>query len=336
MLPVLCACFFHLLTAEAANMRMEVSEDADIRVATDATSLLQRQSSRTNTFASATRAVQQESLDISNRFAHAAKSSPAGGVTNQLFKSFEICGQCTNFLRFGESSDGGYLMCQDGLSKDKLTAAYSIGVEQHDKWSDDVVKHLSIPVNQFDCTVSSSPATCKGCKFYKKCLVAADGQHPVPGHENEGWSLSQALTETAHGDAPDGSLLMKMDIEGSEWPILASEPPAALKKFGQLILEFHWLEKEDKHPMYLQAMQHVLAAGFKVAHLHGNNYGSPSYKDGPMYTKGGLSIPCVLEVTFVHSGARPNGCATDQVYEAKDSPNAPGMAELPMAHFADA
>jgi len=267
---------------------------------------------------------QKQSLELDKRLAAAAKQLPEG-VTKKFLETFKICGQCKNFKRFGEANDGGYLMCMDGL-QEGVGAAYSLGVEQHDKWSADVVSTLGITVNQFDCTVEVPASDCAGCKFFKKCIVSADGQHPVPGHENEGWSLMQALNETSQGSSADGSLLMKMDIESSEWPIYASESPDVLKKFGELIVEFHGLHNEARHPEYLQAMQHILAAGFKVAHLHGNNY------EG-MYELGSSTIPRVIEVTFIHGAARPDGCSTEQLYQTLDAPNNPGTAELPMTHL---
>lgn len=269
--------------------------------------------------------VQQQSVQLSHHLDLMANAMPEGSATKSLFESYRICGQCSSFQRFGEANDGGYLMCMDGLNHGSVRAAYSLGVEHHDQWSQDVVSRLGATVNQFDCTVPASD--CKGCKFFKKCIVAADGKHPVPGHETEGWSLAQALAETAQSDAPAGSLLMKMDIESSEWPIYAAEPPEVLQKFGELIVEFHNLQDTQKHPLYLQAMQHILSAGFKVAHLHGNNYGS-------MYETGATKIPEVVEVTFIHGDAKPGGCSADQIYNRLDAPNNPTADELPLSHMA--
>jgi len=271
---------------------------------------------------------QKQSLELDKRLAAAAKQLPEG-VSKKFLETFKICGQCKNFKRFGEANDGGYLMCMDGL-QEGVGAAYSLGVEQHDKWSADVVSTLGITVNQFDCTVEVPASDCAGCKFFKKCIVSADGENPVPGHEDEGWSLKQALKETSQESAADGSLLMKMDIESSEWPIYASESPDVLKKFGELIVEFHGLQDEYlnekwNHAVYLKAMEHILAAGFKVAHLHGNNYQD-------MYEVGDTTIPKVLEVTFIHGAARPDGCSSSQIYHDLDAPNN-GGPELPMAHI---
>lgn len=268
---------------------------------------------------------QQQSLSLAKLFADAEWAMPEASETKQLFESFKICGQCKSFARWGEPHDGGYLMCMDGLKQGSVSAVYSLGVEHHDQWSEDVAKSLGLTVHQFDCTVGGS--ACKVCQFHKKCIVSSDGQHPVPGHESEGWSLMQAIAETGQANAADNSLLMKMDIEGSEWAVYAAEPPEALKKFGQLIMEFHQLGDTSRHAEYLQAMTHLLSAGFKVAHLHGNNF------EG-MVQDGATLIPNVLEVTFIHGKARPDGCLADQDYNTLDAPNRPGVAELPKAHIA--
>jgi len=270
--------------------------------------------------------VQQQSTDLAAALPAAARATPEEQTTTKaLLESFAICGQCNSLKRFGEANDGGYLMCMDGLQPGSTRAAYSLGVEHHDQWSADVISNLGLSVNQFDCTVASSE--CTACTFFKKCVVSADGAHPLPGHEDEGWSLQQVLAETNQTDAPDGSLLMKMDIESSEWPIYATESPAALKKFGELIVEFHGLEQEVNHPQYYQAMQHILAAGFKVAHLHGNNYAG-------MYQQSFGNIPNVVEVTFVHGAAREGGCDKTQIYDVTlDAPNNPSAPEMQMAHL---
>lgn len=266
------------------------------------------------------------SLELGHVLAGLAIDPAQSSETQQLFQSFRICGQCSSFRRFGEPHDGGYLMCMDGLKEHQLKAAYSFGVEHHDQWSEDVVKEFGVTVNQFDCTVDSS--SCKGCKFFKKCIVSQDGMHPGPRGKENDWNMAQALEQTSQANASDGSLLLKMDIEGSEWPVYATEQAETLKKFGQIIVEFHWIQKADKHAEYLKAVQHILAAGFKVVHLHGNNYAG-------MYTVNTKTIPDVLEVTFAHSAARPDGCSSDQDMQQLDAANNPSSPELPLAKLSD-
>jgi len=268
---------------------------------------------------------QKKSVNLLSCLATWAETMREGDVSRSLLNSFRICGQCNQFARFGEEHDGGYLMCMDGLKDRTVNAVYSMGVLDHDQWSDDVANALHVNVNAFDCTVDSS--ACVGCKFYRKCIVSADGQHPVLYHEQDGWTLQEALEQTSQAGAPDGSLLMKMDIEGSEWPLYATEHTDALKKFGQIIVEFHSFSSTDKHPEYLKAVKNILDAGFRVVHLHGNNWER-------MYHYDDLQIPEVLEVTFANGQARPDGCLSDQVLESLDNTNNPNAAELPMAHLA--
>jgi len=267
------------------------------------------------------------SLEYSRQFASFASDMPEG-VAKSLFDSFRICGQCNSFQRFGGSHDGGYLMCMDGIDKKSVMAAYSLGVCNKDQWSEDVSKYFGTKVNMFDCTVSDMPKfeKCPSCEFFKKCIVSADGKNPVPHHESEGWSLEQAISETGQAKAKDGSLLLKMDIEGSEWAIWAAEPPEQLKKFGQIIVEFHNLGVEGRYPEYLQAVQHIFAGGFKIAHLHGNN-------NCGLIHRGSNSIPNVVEVTFVRSEARPNGCSTDEIRDKLDEDNIAKKPTQPAAHL---
>lgn len=57
---------------------------------------------------------------------------------------------------------------------------------------------------------------------------------------------------------------MKMDIEFGEWSALIDSDMATLKKSRQIGIEFHWLERDENHKTYLDAMQALHHAGFKV------------------------------------------------------------------------
>jgi len=267
---------------------------------------------------------------LSDHLSAVAKAHPAGSPTAELFQSFRICGRCAEFKRFGETHDGGYLTCMDRLGASGIREAYSLGVEHHDKWSDDASQELGIPVNQFDCTVSQGTG-CKTCEFFPRCIVGEglEATASIPGMNSEPWTLHRALVETGQGRAPDRSLLMKVDIEASEWPLFATASPSVLKKFQQIIVEFHWLSNSAKHDEYLEALQRIHAAGFMVVHLHGNN-------NGGMYEDGGLSVPDVLEVTFVSGAEQLGECKQDQEFiPGLDHRNNIDAKELPPAHLAE-
>eukprot|EP00429_Kryptoperidinium_foliaceum_P072349 CAMPEP_0176057522 /NCGR_PEP_ID=MMETSP0120_2-20121206/28650_1 /TAXON_ID=160619 /ORGANISM="Kryptoperidinium foliaceum, Strain CCMP 1326" /LENGTH=316 /DNA_ID=CAMNT_0017391033 /DNA_START=63 /DNA_END=1013 /DNA_ORIENTATION=- len=267
----------------------------------------------------------QGAADISTSLGRLSGHSSLDPVTRHFLASLRVCGACDSFRRLGEAHDGGYLTCMDGWAQGGVKAAFSMGVEHHDKWSQDMSALLKggsgrTVLHQFDCTVSSGQA-CPGCEFHKICIAAENATE-----KQDFWSLSQVLKHTGLENTPDRSLIMKMDIEAAEWPILSSERTDVLQKFRQVILEFHWLNQEAKHKQYDAAVQTLLQAGFSVVHIHGNNCG------GGMYSVPGssVSVPNVLEVTFV-ADARRIECQNRQTISPLDADNAANIDSLPMA-----
>eukprot|EP00435_Cladocopium_sp_Y103_P003406 s6634_g1.t1 len=157
---------------------------------------------------------------------------------------------------FGEEHDGGYLHCLDSLRPSTLRAAYSMGVEQHDQWSLDVFKAFNIPIFQNDCAVSHPAQTCEKYQFFPTCLSSKCSSNLG----KTSWTLKEAIEQSKTLDAPDRSLLMKMEIEFGEWPTLTDSDMATLKNFRQLVIE-----KEENHETYLQAMQALRHADASTA-----------------------------------------------------------------------
>jgi len=251
------------------------------------------------------------------------------GPTKSLLHSFKICGQCQSFQRLGEANDGGYLTCVDGLTDGHMKGALSMGIKQHDKWSLDVFNLLKVPVVQFDCTVSHPPVqNCPSCQFFQACIKAPSGAGAVAGKQN--WALQHALDASGLGQTPERSLVMKMDIEGSEWPIFAEMVSGGagnvLKKFQQVAVEFHGMDQTHMHTQYLQAMQHLLDAGLRVVHVHGNNFGGT-------YWEGACSMPNVVEVTFLAGAQASPGCCDPQPHALDAVNNPANPVELPSAHL---
>jgi len=277
--------------------------------------------------------------------------SVAPGATHDFLKTLRICAPCQKYERFGEDNDGGYVMCADGLDKG-LVAAYSYGINGFDGWGMAIASRFKIPLNEYDCTSSKRPKVCKGCKvnFHGECILNNNGDaaaeasmmHGVgdaraaDGEGEAGTTsvvsaasfktLTQMLKESGNANAKERSLMLKIDVESAEWKVFAEEPVENFRKFREIVVEYHWINKVDKHPLYLQAVNKIEQAGFAVAHMHGNNFG------GPMQSFGKYSIPDVIEVTYIQKPAA--GCAADIPYknplDMSNSPN-PGWAEMPDA-----
>lgn len=250
---------------------------------------------------------------------------PVANPTQTLLDSFRICGICPDFERLGEFNDGGYLTCMTGLRNGSVSAAYSIGVNDHDQWTRDVALRLGVPVNEFDCTINHG-VDCQGCTFFHKCVRSEDNHEYV--FPDRSWGLREVLAHTGNGgvNVPDRSLLMKLDVEGEEWNIFELEGLDVLKKFSQMIIEFHDLGNARRHTQYLRTLQQIFEAGFRIAHIHGNNFAG-------MYNSERGSIPDVLEVTFISNGELRSPCLSQQELLMSDSPNNPTVSELPLAQL---
>ncbi|CAE7689596.1 AMY1.6 [Symbiodinium pilosum] len=193
-------------------------------------------------------------LALSDSIMHFADSLQPG-ATQDLLRSFRICGRCKEWRRFGEERDGGYLSCVDHMEPEDIRAAYSMGIEHHDMWSMHIHDNFGVPIYQYDCTVDEPAAVCDKCKFFQSCLQGENGKGGFP--DKTAWTLKQAIVKSGKDKLPDRSLLMKMDIEGAEWPTLGTASQETLSKFRQLLIEFHDLDDEKRHTEFLQTMQNL-------------------------------------------------------------------------------
>ena len=128
----------------------------------------------------------------------------------------------------------------------------------------------------------------------------------------------------------NGDLLLQMDIEGSEWPVLLNVTDANLRRFRIIILETHDMERiMDKHAfVIISSVFRRLLHYFDVVHIHPNNYGGA-------VKCGSLTIPRSLEMTF-HRKDRvsPSGHAMTFPHplDEKNDPSRPDVV-LPREWF---
>jgi hypothetical protein len=71
--------------------------------------------------------------------------------------------------------------------------------------------------------------------------------------------------ENGNENAKDRSLMLKIDVESAEWKVFAEEPVENLKKFREIVVEYHWIHEVNKHPLYLKAVKKIEQAGFSVS-----------------------------------------------------------------------
>lgn len=181
-------------------------------------------------------------------------------IREELFAEFEPV-RLTNceLKRFGNDHDGGYLMCANLLSE--VTAGYSYGINGDDQWGCGIQIAYKIPIHQYDCYNDIvPPCPSDRGRFHVECVG--------PDREiRAGKAFDTVVAQlTKNGDLGK-RLVVKMDIEGWEWPVLAGLPDHVLDSIDQLAIEFHEIETGS----FVETIRRLKRI-FHVANFHQNNY----------------------------------------------------------------
>lgn len=90
-------------------------------------------------------------------------------------------------------------------------------------------------------------------------------------------------------------MLLKLDIEGDEWPVLDATSEQDISQFRQIVAEFHGFHclPDSVFEQRMSRVAEKLNRNFFVCHVHANNHGG-------MVLYGGIPIPRTLELTFAN------------------------------------
>jgi hypothetical protein len=204
-------------------------------------------------------------------------------ATMSLLTPWDVTG-CGK-LRVGGEGDGGYVLL-DRLRPEQTVLSYGVGP---DCSFDLDLAQRGHRVLMFDHTVKGPPGVMpQGCVFTREG-VAASSQP-----ENRLETIEGHLHR--HGLLDRRDLILKMDIEGAEWVVLAALPEKILEAFEQIVVEFHGLNalERDGISARVRAALQRLNGRFTLCHVHANVYGGLS-------TVEGVVVPPVLEATYVRS-----------------------------------
>ena len=172
----------------------------------------------------------------------------------------------------------------DTLRPPAVTAGYGFGVGHDVSW-DVAAAGRGIDLVLYDHTVRGLPEPVPRARFVRQGIRGADA---VPGCR----TLAEVIDDNGHGGRTD--LVLKMDIEGAEWPVLEEVTSATLAQFAQIAIEFHGLSRVLTPAGHAEIVAGLakLAATHVPLHVHGNSYHLPVWI-------GDLVLPEVLEVTWV-------------------------------------
>lgn len=183
------------------------------------------------------------------------------------------------YERFGSDGDGGYVLANDLSSRDFLL---SFGVDnnvdfEHALSMHDVKSHL------YDYSVDGLPKPIREAAFFKERIgLGKDGDT----------TISECLDRIP----VSAGLILKMDIEGSEFDVINDTPTFSM--FRQITMEVHWLNNLEDVEFYrkaLTAFKKLRETHYPVL-VHPNN-------DRPLLVMGNSPVPTVFEVLYLRKSS---------------------------------
>ena len=185
-------------------------------------------------------------------------------------------------IRLGNVGDGGYVSLDDFRPGD---IALSLGINDDISWDLDAADR-GLTIHQFDHTVDDPAPDDARMIFQKKMIASTSTDHSQ--------SLPDLIGMLDRKEARP-NLVLKMDIEGSEWDVWDATPQATLARFSQIFCEVHWLDqlsntdrRRQIHRCFKKLHDH-----YAVVHVHGNSCGG-------LANVGGVVFPNVLEISFAN------------------------------------
>lgn len=211
-------------------------------------------------------------------------------------------------IRIGGSADGGYLIPDD---LDGIEYCFSPGVNTIADFENDLADRK---IHSFlaDYSVDGPPISRPEFTFDKKFLGATDNEQ----------FFTLASWKDKYLKGYSGDLILQMDIEGGEYPVIFNTPDQLLRQFRILVIEFHGLDRlldpftfELLAPCFKKVSEH-----FHIVHLHPNNCcGSVRWGD--------IEIPRVMEFTLINK-RRINQVKPQRTFpHPLDAPNLPKDAQ---------
>ena len=188
--------------------------------------------------------------------------------------------------RIGGNKDGSYLLPDD---LDGITACFSPGVNNFKYFEDTMVERYGMDCHM--CDYSSDVEKMTTPLIEGRQTFAKKWLSPEPGENN------LDLAEWIGTVAPEGDLLLQIDIEGAEYRNLLSASAEALSRFRIIVIEVHamWaIQDADILRTVLAPFFRKLSDIFVPVHAHPNNCCGEFTIPGTE-----IRIPNVLELTYL-------------------------------------
>jgi hypothetical protein len=217
-------------------------------------------------------------------------------------------------IRVGRNFDGGYVMLSD---LDRYTKALSLGISGDDSWDLEMVRRGYV-IHQYDYSIAQAPTQHEQLTFFPLKISTDSNAEEI--------TLKDALDRLA-ADLHEPAIL-KMDIEGSEWDVIPHTNVHTMKRFSQIVCEFHGLN-ELSDPLQHDRIRRTFSAIYEThqpVHIHANNY-------GVIFNVDNIPIPDVIEVTYANRDLYKFKPSDDIYPTPLDQPNNPETPDIFLGTF---
>ncbi|MBC6404138.1 MAG: FkbM family methyltransferase [Rhodospirillales bacterium] len=184
-------------------------------------------------------------------------------------------------IRIGRHGDGGYVMADRFRPGQKV---YSYGVSHEITFDLDLAER-GLEIFLYDPNIADLVQDHPRFRFRREGISGSNRP------DEDLFTLEHHIAENGH---TDGDMILKMDVEGSEWPFLLAIDPAVLTRFEQITMELHRIWYLDQPEFYqcFRPVMEKLREHFHLFHVHANNV-------QPIRSVSGLPIPQTLEISLL-------------------------------------
>ena len=181
-----------------------------------------------------------------------------------------------NKIRLGINKDGGYIVA---ILIGNYDFYISAGVSTEESFSRDFIELYNM--NKYNCAAFDGTINKYPNNYTDKIIFYKKNITPV---------RSNTTANLSYFTKNFNNIFLKMDIEGSEYPWMLSLTEDQLKKFKQIVIEFHGINDNSWNTNLSDKIKcfEKLSNTHYAVHIHGNNYGN--------LTK---NIPNTVEITYI-------------------------------------
>ena len=180
----------------------------------------------------------------------------------------------------GEPYDAGYVLLDDLLD---IKIAYSFGISTLISF-DKALADKGIDVYMYDHTIKKLPY--ENAKFHWKKIGITSESKKNPNLK----TLIDLMKENRH--LGEKNMILKIDVEGSEWLIFQEITPNILNQFKYIIMELHFKKINENFDLYLECLKKI-NENHQIFHIHCCNC-------SPILDLGGENPICqTIEVSYI-------------------------------------